>query len=72
MHGRIESSIAQHQSAGIELNSSCSGQARSNRPGTGPGYENTEPGCIHAVFRVPSINIIRPVRSADTKSRKVV
>ena len=70
MHGRIESSIAQHQSAGIELKPSCSGQARSNRPGTGPGYENTEPGCILAVFRVPSI--IRSVRSADAKSRKFV
>ena len=40
----------------IKLNPSCLGQTDSIRsPGTGPGYENTEPGCILAVLRVPSI-----------------
>ena len=38
----------------IEFNPSCSGQAHSSRPGTGHGYENTEPGCVFTVLRVPS------------------
>ena len=29
---------------------SCLRQAHSNRPGTGPGYENTEPGCILTIW----------------------
>ena len=54
----------------IELNPSCSGQAHFNRPGTGPEYENTEPGRSFAVFRVPFMGC--PLRSADAKSGKVV
>ena len=49
---------------------SCSGQAQSNRPGTGHGYENTEPECTLTVFRVPFV--IRPLRSADAKSGKFI
>ena len=30
----------------VEFNPSCSGPAHPNRPGTGPGYKNTEPGSI--------------------------
>ena len=37
---------------------------------TGPGYENTEPGCILTILRVPSI--VCPLRSADGKFGKVV
>ena len=40
-----------------------------NRHGTGPGYVNTDPGCILAVFYVPSI--ICPLKTADAKSGKV-
>ena len=57
-------------SKAIEFNTSCSGQAQPNRPGTGPGYETTEPGYILAVFRVPSI--ICPLTIADAKSGKVI
>ena len=54
----------------IELDPSCSGQAYSSRPGTGPGYRSTNPGCILTVLLVPSM--IRPLRGADAKSGKVV
>ena len=34
----------------IQLNPSCSGQAHSNRPGTGPEYENyNTPCCIYSL-----------------------
>ena len=52
----------------IELNPNCLGQAYSNWPGTGHGYE--EPGCILAVLCAPSI--IHPLRSKDAKFNKVV
>ena len=54
----------------IEHKSSCSGQAQSNRPGTGYGYESTEPRCVPTVLCVPSV--IGPLRSADAKSCKIV
>ena len=38
----------------IKLNLSYLGQARSNRPSTGHGYENTKPGCILTAFSIPS------------------
>ena len=47
----------------IELNPSCSGQAHSNRPGTGHVYESMGPGCILIVLHIPSI--IRPLKSED-------
>ena len=37
---------------------------------TGPGYQNTKPGCILTILRVPSI--ISPLRNANAKSDKVV
>ena len=43
----------------IDLNPSCLEQAYFNRPGTGDGYESTEPGCISTVLCVPST--IRPL-----------
>ena len=52
-----------------EINPSCLGQAQSNKPGTDSGYENTEPGCIFAVLRVPFIILLR---SPDATSAKVV
>ena len=58
VHGRIESPNTSSQA--IEPDSSYSRQAYSYRPGTGHGYENMKPGCIHTVLRVPSI--IRPLR----------
>ena len=58
-------------SQAIELDPSCSGQAHSNRlAGTAAGYENKEPGCILAVLHVSSI--VRPLRSEDTMSGKVL
>ena len=68
MHERMESPNTSPQA--VELNRSCSGQTHSNRSGPGPGYKNTEPGCILAIIFVPSL--IRPLRSADAKSGKVV
>ena len=59
VHGGMESISPET----IKLNPGCLGQAHSNRPGTGPGFENTESACILAVLRVPFI--IRPLRSAD-------
>ena len=53
----------------IELDQSCTGQAHSIRPGTGPGYGNTEPGCILTKLRVPFI--IRLLKSADAKSARL-
>ena len=53
VHGRME--LPNTSSQAIEPNPSCSGQAQSNRPGTGYGYESTDPGCTLTVFRVPSI-----------------
>ena len=41
MHGRIESPNTSPQA--VELDPSYFKQAHSNRPGTGPGYENTKP-----------------------------
>ena len=67
MHGRMKSPNASKQA--IEFNPSRSGKANFNRPGTGPGYKNTDPGSIFAVLRVPSI--VCPLRSADTKSKIV-
>ena len=58
-------------SQAIELNHSCLKEAHSNRPCTGPGYENTEPECIFAVLRVLS-SIICPLRSPDSKTGKVL
>ena len=54
--------IANTSQQAIELNPSCLGQAHSNSSGTGPGYENTEPGCILTILRVPSI--VCPNRSS--------
>ena len=64
MHGRIESPNTSPHT--IVFDPSCSGQAHTNRLASGFGCENTEPGCILAVLRVPFI--IRPLRSADAKS----
>ena len=36
----------------VELNPNCSGQAQHNRPGTGPGCENTKPGSLLTVLHV--------------------
>ena len=47
----------------IELDPRCLEQVHSNKPGTDPGYENTEPGYIFAVLRVPFI--ICPLKSAN-------
>ena len=38
-----------------ELDPSCLKQTHSIRPGTGPGYENMEPGCILTVLCIPFI-----------------
>ena len=46
------------------------GKTHLNRPGTGPGYENTEPESILTVLRVPFI--VCPLRREDAKSGKVV
>ena len=67
-YGEMESPNTSLQATDLDL--SCWGQACSNRPGTGPGYENTKFGFIFKVLRVPSI--IHPLRSANTKSGKVV
>ena len=60
----------QHQSAGNELDPSCLWQAHSNRPGTGPGYKSTEPGCLLTVLHLPSI--IYVLRNVDAKPSKIV
>ena len=57
-------------SQAVELYPSCSGQAHSNGPSTGPGHKNTEPGSILTVLRIPFM--ICPLRSVDAKSGKVV
>ena len=44
-------------------------QAHPNRPGTGPGYKNTEPESILTVLRIPFI--VCPLRREDAKSGKV-
>ena len=54
----------------IKVNPSCSWQAHSKRPSTGPDYESMEPGYIFNVFRVPSV--ICPLRSTDAKYGKVI
>ena len=54
----------------IELSPSCSEQAYPNRPGTGPGNKNTEPGCILTILHF--LFVIFPFRSTDAKSGKVV
>ena len=53
----------------VELSPSCSGQSHPNRPGTGPGHKNTEPGKMFTVLRI--LFIICPLRSADAKFGKV-
>ena len=53
LHEQME--LPNTSSQTIEPNPSCSGQAQSNRHGTGYGYESTDPGCTLTVFRVPSI-----------------
>ena len=68
MHERMESPNTSPQE--IEFNPSCWGQAHANRPGTGPGYESTEPGSIFTIIRIPLM--VCPLRSADAKSGKVV
>ena len=68
VHGRMESPNTSLQV--IELNPSCLGQAHPNRPGTGPGYKNTELGCILAVLYFTSI--IHLQRSAAALSGKVI
>ena len=68
MHGRIEYPNTSYQA--VELNLSFSGQAHTNRPGTGPGNKNMELGSILTVLCVPLI--IFPLRSVDAKSGKVV
>ena len=45
-------------------------QVRHNRPGTGLGHKNTEPGSTFTVLRFPFV--ICPFRSADAKSGKIV
>ena len=47
----------------IEPNPSCSGQAHSKGPSTGPKNENTEYGCILEVIR--ALFMIRPLSRAD-------
>ena len=54
----------------VEPNSSCSGYAHPSRPGTSPGRKSTEPGSIFTVLHFPFV--IRPFRSMDAKSGKVV
>ena len=51
----------------IELDPRCLGQAHSNRPGTGPGYESTEPGCVFAVLHVSSIHLLKKTVSKFSK-----
>ena len=67
MHGRVESPNTSPQAA--KLNPSCSGQAHVNRPGTGPGYKNTEPGSILTVQRIPFM--VCPLRSAMPSSARL-
>ena len=47
VHGRMEFPNTSPQA--VELNPCCSGQAHSNRPGTGPGDKSTKPGSIFTV-----------------------
>ena len=54
----------------VEPNPSCLGQAHPIRPGTDPGYKNTEPGNILTMLGVSFM--ICPLRSADGKSGKAV
>ena len=68
VHGRMESPNTSMQA--ILPNPSCLGQAHSNRPGTGPGYEKRGAWMFLTVLRVPST--IRPMRNADAKFGKVV
>ena len=68
MHERTESPNTSPQA--VELNPSCLGQARFNRPGTGPKYKSTEPGSIFTILRISFI--VCTLRSADAKSGKVV
>ena len=68
VHGKIELSSTSLQA--VKLDPNCLKQVHPNRPGSGPGGKNTEPGWILAVLGVPSI--IRPLRSADAKFGKIV
>ena len=52
------------------INPSCLGQAHPNRPETGPGYKNTEPGSILTILCIPFM--VCPLKRADTKSGKVI
>ena len=54
----------------IDLNTSCSGQAQTNRPSTVYGYESTDPGCNLTVLRVPFIICL--LRSADAKYDTII
>ena len=54
----------------VELNPNRSGQTHFNRPGTGPGCKNTEPGRILTIPHFPIM--VCPLKSADAKSGKVV
>ena len=47
-----------------------SGQSHFNRPSTGPGYKNTDPGYILTILRVTFMAF--PLRSADANFGKVV
>ena len=61
VHGIMELSNCSLQV--VELNSSCSGQAHSNKPGTGYGYESVGPGCTLTVLCISSV--ICPLRSTN-------
>ena len=54
----------------IKFEPNCFGQAHFKRPGIGPAYEITEPGCMLTVLRVSFTP--RPTRNADAKSSKVI
>ena len=52
----------------VELNPSFSEQACPNRPGTGLGHKNPEPGRIFTVLRIPFIVCL--LKSTDDKSKR--
>ena len=69
VHGQLELPNTSPQA--IELDPSGSRQPHFNWPGTGPGYENAEPGCMYS-HNTPHSSINHPLRSADIWSGKVV
>ena len=73
-HFDVESSsrlcMSNISSQAIALDPGFSKLVHFNRPGTDPGYENTEPGCIFTVLRVPFI--IRPPSSVPWFSKRLL